>query len=175
MGTVQLNDPERPGDGFSCRVVEIERRTKGTKTYLGASQLLKERDWSAEQIADLYFDRWPCQEANFRAANQALGIKRVHGYGKQLVDNVAVVTKLDELKRKIDAREVQKEHFKAKLDEKRRQLHDEQEQLRSWRRRGESLNRQLEREFRKCNITIRQSVRKSGISGCRYGLVQTIE
>jgi len=29
--------------------------------------------------------------------NQAAGLKEVHGYGKQLVDNVSVVTRLDKL------------------------------------------------------------------------------
>ena len=44
------------------RVVEVERRTKGEVTYLGASTLLRDDEWSAEQVADLYFDRWPAQE-----------------------------------------------------------------------------------------------------------------
>jgi hypothetical protein len=101
IGLVDLNDPDDPEKPFRIRVVEVERRSKGTVTYLGASTLLEERDWKAAEISDLYFARWPKQEANFRAVNQALGFKQVHGYGKQLVDNVAVVTRLDELKQSI--------------------------------------------------------------------------
>jgi hypothetical protein len=98
MGLVHLNDSESRGQTFRCRIIEIQRRTKGTKTYIAASTLLDDSEWNAEQVADLYFARWPMQESNFRAVNQAVGIKRVHGYGKQLVTNVTVVTKLDKLK-----------------------------------------------------------------------------
>ena len=94
-GVADFNDPA--GGTFRMRVVEIERRTTGAVTYLGASTHLPERDWSATELSDLYFERWPHQEANFRAVNQAVGSKEVHGYGKQLIDNVAVVTQLDDL------------------------------------------------------------------------------
>jgi len=99
MGECDFNDPD--GGTFRMRVVEVERRTKETITYLGASTSLREQDWKPHEIADLYFDRWPCQEADFRAVNQAVGLKDVHGYGKRLVDNVSVVTKLDQLDKQI--------------------------------------------------------------------------
>ena len=98
-GVADFNDPD--GGTFRMRVVEIERRSKGTVTYLGASTKLPERQWSAVELGDLYFTRWPNQEANFRAVNQAVGSKDVHGYGKQLVDNVSVVTELDELEKEV--------------------------------------------------------------------------
>jgi hypothetical protein len=77
IGLVDLNDPEDPDKPFRIRVVEIERRSKGTVTYLGASTRLQERDWKAAEISDLHFERWPKQKANFRAVNQALGFKQV--------------------------------------------------------------------------------------------------
>ena len=95
MGVCDFKD--REGNVFRMRVVEVERRTKGEVTYLGASMLLEQDEWSAEQIADLYFERWPAQESIFRSINQAVGFKDVHGYGKELVDNVTVVTKLDQM------------------------------------------------------------------------------
>jgi len=96
-GVVDLNDPEDPKNPFRCRIVEIKRRTKGSVTHLGASKLLDPVIWDGERLADLYFGRWPHQELNFRAVNQALNFKDVHGYGKQLVDNVTVLTELDKL------------------------------------------------------------------------------
>ena len=101
IGLADFPDPTSPGATFRMRVIEIERRTKGTVTYLGASLLLPEAEWAAGELADLYFDRWPNQEANFRAVNQAVGAKDVHGYGKQLVDNVSVVTEIDELRQEL--------------------------------------------------------------------------
>ena len=76
VGLVDLNDPEARGKTFRVRVVEVERRSKNMVTYLGASTLLEEREWKAPELADLYSDRWPKQEANFRAVNQALGLNR---------------------------------------------------------------------------------------------------
>lgn len=148
MGLVDLNDPEQRGMTFRSRVIEIERRSKGTITYLGASTLLEERDWNAENLADLYFERWPKQEANFRAVNQALGIKQVHGYGKQLVDNVAVITQLDELEQKTTARQAKIEQCKTELTHQRQQLHEQQKQLRRSQRRKETLTRQLQDRVR---------------------------
>ncbi len=84
------------------RVVEVERRTSKKVTHIGASTLLDDCEWKPADIADLYFDRRPKQEADFRAVSQAAGFKDVHGYGKQLVDNISVLTKLDELTRKAD-------------------------------------------------------------------------
>ena len=37
---------------FRVRVIEIERRRKGTVTYLGASTLLSESEWKAAAVAD---------------------------------------------------------------------------------------------------------------------------
>ena len=100
-GLADFNDPDAPdGKKFRMRVVEVERRTSQKIIYLGASSLLHENEWKPQDLADLYFDRWPLQEANFRAVNQAAGFKSVHGYGKQLVDNISVINKLDELSKK---------------------------------------------------------------------------
>ena len=143
IGLVDLNDPNDPEKPFRIRVVEIERRTKGTVTYLGASVLLEEREWKAAAIADLYFDRWPKQEASFRAVNQALGFKQVHGYGKQLVDNVTVVTKLDKLAQAIDQ---DQEHIALREEEYKQaqQLQREQNKLLSrLEQRNETLTQQL--------------------------------
>ena len=144
MGLVDLNDPEARGKTFRTRVIEVERRSKGTVTYLGASTLLSERDWKAAEVADLYFDRWPKQEANFRAVNQALGFKQVHGYGKQLVDNVTVVTELDQLDQKLRTTQEQVNQRAEQLRHHAQQLHEQHKQLRRLERRNETLTRHLQ-------------------------------
>jgi len=144
MGLMDLNDPETKGATFRVRVVEVERRSKGTVTYLGASTKLPEGDWNAEQIADLYFDRWPNQEANFRAVNQALGLKDVHGYGKQLVDNVTVVTELDELDHKSHRLQDQIEQRSVDLKRQLGEQHEQHKLLDGLVRRHETLTRQLQ-------------------------------
>lgn len=143
IGLVDLNDPDDPEKPFRIRVIEVERRSKGTVTYLGASTLLEELDWKAADISDLYFERWPKQEANFRAVNQALGFKQVHGYGKQLVDNVAVVTRLDELEQKITRGQEQVAQLAEQSELQQKQCKEQRKLLGRYEQRHDTLTRQL--------------------------------
>jgi hypothetical protein len=144
-GLVDLNNTDvAPDATFRIRVVEVERRLTGDVTYIGASTLLDERDWKAAELADLYFERWPNQEANFRAVNQALGFKDVHGYGKQLVDNITVVTELDELAQKIKNTE---ERLQARITERAsvdKALGEHEKGLRRLERRSATITRQID-------------------------------
>jgi len=143
VGLVDLNDPDAPKKIFRVRVVEIDRRSTGKITYLGASVLLEDRDWNASELADLYFERWPKQEANFRAVNQALGLKEVHGYGKQLVDNVTVITELDQLAQKIRQGQEVVTQRSAELKQQQSLLHEQQKLQRRLEQRYETLTRHL--------------------------------
>jgi transposase len=89
------------------RLVEIERRASGKVVHLAASKLLRLQDWRTDEVADLYFARWPNQELDFRAVSQATGVKQVRGYGKRLVQNVAVTTKLETVTKRIERGEGQ--------------------------------------------------------------------
>jgi len=144
MGIADFNDPETKDGKFRMRVVEVKRRGSGKTTALGASMLLDVHDWKPADIADLYFDRWPNQEADFRAVNQAAGFKEVHGYGKQLVDNIGVVTQLDELTRKKAAALERFARQETKLKDLEKKAHEEKKQLGRRVRRQETVNRQLE-------------------------------
>lgn len=101
MGEVELNDKKGEEKKFRVKVVEVHRRNTGNVTYLGASMRLPAEEWGAAEIADLYFLRWPRQEANFKAVNKAAGFKEVHGYGKRMVTNVTVVNETEKLDGKI--------------------------------------------------------------------------
>lgn len=143
VGLADFNDPEVKGRQFRMRVVELERRKTGEVTYLGASTLLDEREWKAKDIADLYFDRWPNQEANFRAVNQATKSKQVHGYGKRLVDNVSVLTKLDTLDGQIRGAEQRLEDQQQQQDQRARKLREEERAVARCIRRSETVQRKL--------------------------------
>jgi len=145
MGLADFNDPEAPDGGkFRMRVIEVERRTSGKVIYIGASTLLHELDWRPADIADLYFDRWPLQEANFRAVNQAAGFKNVHGYGKQLVDNISVITKLDGLTRKTGNAEELLTRQQDKLEICEKKVCEENKILNRKMRRRETVRRHIE-------------------------------
>lgn len=141
MGEADFNDPE--GGKFRMRVVEVERRTKGTTTYLGASLKLDDREWKPAQLADIYFQRWPAQELNFRAVNQATNRKQVHGYGKQLVDNVSVVTELDELACKTERLEERLSRQKTKLVHEQKRLDEAETSRRKGERRQQTVDRNV--------------------------------
>jgi hypothetical protein len=144
VGVADFNDPEVKDGKFRMRVVEVERRTTGQVTYLGASTKLDEREWKAKALADLYFDRWPNQEANFRAVNQATGSKQVHGYGKRLVDNISVVTELDQLDGKIRGGQQRRERQQEQQDEHARKLREQERGLARRVRRQGTVRRKLE-------------------------------
>jgi hypothetical protein len=147
VGLVDLHDPDAPSKIFRIRVAEVERRSKGTVTYLGASVLLEERDWKAEDIGDLYFGRWPMQEANFRAVNRAIGCKDVHGYGKQLVDNVVVITELDELDQKIRRGHELIEQRTAEYNDQQKLLHEHKKLLGRSERHHDALTNKLQQRL----------------------------
>jgi transposase len=143
MGEADFNDPD--GGTFRMRVVELERRTKGEVTYLGASTLLDPSEWPAAEVADLYFDRWPNQEANFRAVNRAVGQKDVHGYGKQLVDNVTVVRELDKLQARGRLLGEQRDTLTKEIGARGLTVREEQKRLDSVERRMETACGHVER------------------------------
>ncbi len=94
-GTVELKDSHQRGVVVCARALVIEHwEQPGDWTVLAT--LADPEQWSARQLATLYFERWPNQENFFRQGNQAVALQRVQGYGKRLVTNTSVVTKLDE-------------------------------------------------------------------------------
>ena len=147
-GVADFNDPEANKDDevktFRMRVVELERRGTAEVIYLGASTLLREDEWKPQDIADLYFGRWPQQEANFRAVNEAVGLKEVHGYGKRLVTNVSVVTKQDELEQRSRRAEALLAAQEQRAAAKRERLRQAEQELARRRRRQETVKRKVQ-------------------------------
>ena len=83
------------GASLDVRVVLVRRRR--TKRMCAVVTNVAETVLSATEGAGAYFDRWRRQELRFRTFGSA-HFKRVSGYGKRLVTNVAVVTDLEKLK-----------------------------------------------------------------------------
>lgn len=96
-GWLWVND-SRPGEGpLRVRVVARRRHRTGSVAWYATNA--SPEDFGAARLLDLYFLRWPLQEHVFRDGNGRVHLGAHHGYGKQKVDNVAV---LDEME-KIDA------------------------------------------------------------------------
>lgn len=93
-GSMDLPLGPRKEDGFyRVRVVELTHRGTGKVSTIGTC--LNTADYDAKQVVDYYYARWPSQEGNIRALKQGMGFEHIHGYGKELVENVGVITELE--------------------------------------------------------------------------------
>ncbi|MBU4348675.1 hypothetical protein KJ671_04210, partial [Patescibacteria group bacterium] len=98
-GSITLHDSKDKKVVVEARAIVIQPRGKDIWHVLVT---LADRDvWTYRELADAYYGRWPNQEGFFRSANQAVGIKEVHGYGKRVVTNTTVLTQLNELEARI--------------------------------------------------------------------------
>jgi len=156
-GVVDLNDPD--GGVFQVRVVELERSATGSVVHLGASMTLREQDWKPQELADLYLNRWPAQEASFRSINQALGLKEMHGYGKRLVTNISVVTELDKLEQTSRRAEERLSRQQETVTKRESNIREEEKLLRRRKRRQDTVECQLQKRMRSTR-PITESTRK---------------
>jgi hypothetical protein len=86
---------------YRVRVVEVRHRGTGKVTTVGTC--LPEDVYPAQRVANIYHDRWPFQESNIRALKQGTGLARNRGYGKELVENTAVVTELEQIEARLSS------------------------------------------------------------------------
>jgi len=94
-GQITLVDSHDKSRQVEARAIVIKQRTK--EGWFALVTLADRDVWPARRLADIYYERWPRQENFFRLANEAVGLNQVHGYGKRLVANTSVLTRLDEL------------------------------------------------------------------------------
>lgn len=95
-GHVCLTDSHDPKVPFQARVILLRRRRQTALTALVTNAPADAYD--APALVGAYFARWPRQEHRFRTFNQSTHFKQVHGYGKVLVQNITVLTRLDRLR-----------------------------------------------------------------------------
>lgn len=106
---------------YDVRVVLLRRVRAGQLTVLATS--VPPETFDAAEVAHAYFDRWPKQERRFRTLSQGAHFKRIHGYGKEMVMNVTVVTKLDKLAIQRKRLEKRREALDATLAAARKARH----------------------------------------------------
>jgi len=99
---VVLRGEGGPEGGFEMRGVEMRRL--GSRRERPTLFLC---NWDGEQlppvdVATAYLSRWPYQEQRFRNGRNGGGLERSHGYGGELITNVAFETKVEKASRKLD-------------------------------------------------------------------------
>lgn len=102
-GLLTLADRRAGQKDLKVRVVGFRRRPEGSVMWFSTN--CPAAPFTAAHITRLYFARWPYQERQYRDAAGAVALHRQHGYGKEEVDNIAVVTRLDAVTLKIETLE----------------------------------------------------------------------
>lgn len=126
-GSITLHDSKDKSVVVEARAIVIQPRGKDTWHVLVT---LADRDvWNYRELADAYYGRWPNQEGFFRSANQAVGIKKVHGYGKRVVTNTTVLTQLEELEARIARNQERQESNAEELGKVQQLLAETQQEL----------------------------------------------
>lgn len=88
-----LKDNRKGEKDLTVRVVGLRRHPAGSTFWFATN--CEPTPFTPAHIVRLYFKRWPMQELQFRDAAGHVAIHQQHGYGKEEVENVAVVTRLE--------------------------------------------------------------------------------
>ncbi len=91
-----------PKEGFEMRGVEMRR--PGSRREHSTLFLCNwdEQEIPTTDVASAYLSRWPNQEQRFRNGRNGGGLERSHGYGGEMVTNVAFRTKVEQASRKLE-------------------------------------------------------------------------
>lgn len=95
-GFLTLHDRRSGQRDLEVRVVGFRRRANGSVLWLATNG--GHEVFTSSDIARIYLGRWPNQERQYRDTQGRIGFGRIHGYGKEEVEHVAVVTRLEVVK-----------------------------------------------------------------------------
>lgn len=90
-----LRDRRKGEKSLLIRVVGLRRHPEGQVLWFATNSTAD--PFTPAHVVRLYFDRWPRQEARYRDAKGRVALHRQHGYGKEEIDNVTVITRLEEI------------------------------------------------------------------------------
>jgi hypothetical protein len=94
-GFLTLRDRRAGEEDLEVRVVGFRRRPTQAVLWLATNAV--HDVFAAADVVRLYLGRWPCQERQYRDSQGRIGFGRLHGYGKEEVAHVAVVSRLDHI------------------------------------------------------------------------------
>jgi len=126
---VEMNDSKDKEYIFECRGVIIDWE-RGNRTVAITS--LPKEIIGGSLVVKSYFNRWPCQELQFKSMKSSASIHRISGYGKKEVPDEKMQDKREKLEKSIVAlrfelKEVIDEIEKCKVE--REQLCDKERTL----------------------------------------------
>ncbi len=121
-----------------CAVVKKEN---GKLTVIVTTMPYEEIGSGAE-LADLYYRRWPCQEAKFKEMTRYCNLNVNHGFRKREVFNRMAAKRLEEAEKSLAYDIRRRENLKAWLEKVRRQIEKRSVQRE---KAGEKLEAQIKR------------------------------
>jgi hypothetical protein len=98
-GEVVVHGQGAPKEGVKLRVVEMRRPGRHQHSTYFAAGGSDIESLSTIDIPEVYLSRWPHQEQLFRNTRNGLGLDRTHGYGGEMVQHVAIDTKMEKAER----------------------------------------------------------------------------
>jgi hypothetical protein len=120
-GKVRLCHPDKDQEPLTLRTIEMVRpdSRQPTPTYFGTS--VPSEVMSATEVAQAYLARWPLNENIFRSGRGGIGLQRTHGFGRQYIQNIALITE----KEKVRSRCLRLEESQIKATERVDKLEEE--------------------------------------------------
>lgn len=114
---------------YTVRVVEMVRPDSRhpTPTYFATSSPIDHL--GTVEVAETYLDRWPLNERIFRAARNGAGLERSSGFGRESVQNLALVTDKDVAKARCNRAEQAQESARRRQDDLKRDVEKARERL----------------------------------------------
>jgi len=96
---------EVPEAGFVLRGVEMRRQgSRAPRTTVMVTDV-REDELPTTAVVDAYLSRWPHQEGVFRNRRNGGGLNRSYGYSGEMIQYVALETKLEQAKRRVQRSE----------------------------------------------------------------------
>lgn len=106
---------------------------------------------SAQEIINMYYRRWPCQELSFKDMNMGVDLSTNYGYGKVKITNVVVSKKKNFLKEKISKRKEHAATLEKKLKQLKLELESETKIAKEMKKNNENQIKEIEKKLKKTN------------------------
>ena len=110
-GFLTLRDRRAGEADLEVRVVGFRRRPTQAVLWLATNAV--NDVFGAPDVVRLYLGRWPCQERQYRDSQGRIGFGRLHGYGKEEIAHVAVVSRLERIDATLNKLEPELAQFEA--------------------------------------------------------------
>ena len=135
-----VNRKREDGKEYPVRCAVVKKEN-GKLTVI-VTTMPREEIGSGAELADLYYRRWPCQEAKFKEMTKHCNLNVNHGFRKIEVFNRTAAKRLGEALKSLDYDTRRRKNLSAGLEKVRRQI---EKQMAQREKAGEKMESQIKR------------------------------